>query len=164
MKQFTVTPAFVARFWAKVDKNGPEMRPGLGVCWVWIASKLVKGYGQFAIARSKNELAHRVSFVIAHDRGPVGGVVRHHCDNPSCVRPSHLREGTLLDNNRDQVLRGRTAKGEKNGTAKLDEARVGEIRQRFAGGESQGKLAREFGVTQPTVSVIVNRKHWRHVA
>jgi hypothetical protein len=164
MKSFAVTEKLIARFWAKVDKAGPEMRPGLGPCWVWTASKLPKGYGQFSIAADAYELAHRVSFVIENGRGPEGGVVRHRCDNPSCVRPSHLREGTLLDNNRDQVRPGRTAKGVKNRAAKLSEEQVAEIRQRFAAGELQGKLAREFGVTQPAVSLIVNGRNWRHVA
>ncbi len=163
MKHVQVTPKLLTRFWAKVNKNGPEVS-GLGVCWVWTASKLAKGYGQFGLTRSISELAHRVAFVIEHGRGPIGGVVRHGCDNPSCVRPEHLEEGTLLDNNRDAAHRGRTARGEKNGAAKLNEARVKEIRQRFVGGESQGKLAREFGVTQPLVSDIVNRKMWKHVA
>lgn len=164
MKIIIVTDRLRERFWAKVDRAGPTMRPGLSACWVWTASRMPKGYGTFKIGAATYELAHRVSFFIEHGRHPEGGVVRHHCDNPSCVRPSHLREGTLLDNNRDQARRGRTARGEKNGSARLTAAHVVEIRQRFAGGESQVKIACAFGVTQPAISLIVNGRNWRHVA
>jgi len=53
--------------------------------------------------------------------------------------------------------------GEKNGCAKLTEDDVREIRRRYAGGETQAALGREYGVGQTTISWIVNRKHWRHI-
>jgi hypothetical protein len=36
-------------------------------------------------------------------------VIRHKCDNPVCVRPSHLEIGTDADNNRDMAVRKRGA-------------------------------------------------------
>jgi hypothetical protein len=39
---------------------------------------------------------------------PPGKIVRHTCDNPPCVNPLHLMNGTSADNSRDMVLRGRT--------------------------------------------------------
>jgi predicted transcriptional regulator len=39
-----------------------------------------------------------------------------------------------------------------------------EIRSRYAaGGISQAALAREYGVSQPKINYVVNRKTWRHV-
>ncbi len=54
--------------------------------------------------------------------------------------------------------------GEWNGCAKLTEADVLEIRQRYAAGERQTHLAREFGVTQSNISEITLRHTWKHVS
>jgi hypothetical protein len=55
--------------------------------------------------------------------------------------------------------------GERNGHAKLADAAVVEIRERYAaGGISQQALADEFGVHQGTISKVVLGLGWRHVA
>lgn len=52
--------------------------------------------------------AHVMAYVTEHGPVPPGMVVRHFvCDNPPCVNPEHLRLGTVGDNNRDMVARGR---------------------------------------------------------
>lgn len=54
------------------------------------------------------------------------------------------------------------ARGEKQGSAKITEAIVIELRRRWPA-ESQKALAKEFGLTQGTVSAIVRRVSWTHV-
>jgi hypothetical protein len=156
---FDVTPKLIARFWAKVDKHGPVHRNGLGECWLWTAACTPKGYGVF-FAHGANVTAHRTSFILTHARLPVGGEVRHRCDVRRCVRPEHLDGGTALSNVSDRVLRKRSAKGERNGSAKLTAEQVDAIRERVILGESQGKLAKEFGVSQPLISGIILGKKW----
>lgn len=90
------------RFWSKVDKNGA------GGCWVWLRSKDRNGYGRFsarAIRRSPM-LAHRVAWFLWYGKLPVKGLM-HLCDNPSCVNPAHLREGTQKENMWDASVKGR---------------------------------------------------------
>ncbi len=53
----------LARFWGKVNKDGPIVREELGACWQWTGDRL-KGYGRFKVAR-KDERAHRISIQIA---------------------------------------------------------------------------------------------------
>ena len=53
--------------------------------------------------------------------------------------------------------------GAKNPQAKLTEEAVRQIRARVSAGDRQHKIAKDFGVTQTTVSEIHLRKKWRHV-
>jgi hypothetical protein len=55
--------------------------------------------------------------------------------------------------------RGRNPSGEKNSNAVLSDADVQEIRDRCAEGETQTALAKEYGVHQTTISVIVRKVH-----
>ena len=103
----------IARFFAKVDKNGPvperipHRPPDLGPCWLWTAalSKLT-GYGRFKVAGMEKR-AHRVAFEIEHGSIPEGECVLHHCDNEPCVNHSHLFLGSHADNVADCIAKGR---------------------------------------------------------
>ena len=55
-------------------------------------------------------------------------------------------------------------RGERNGSAKLTEKLVIEIRARVAAGDSQRAIAAAYGISHPTVGGIVARKTWAHVA
>ena len=151
------------RFWSKVDKNGPvpPHRPELGPCWVWTAYCIKQGYGRFRMPNSQ-EYAHRVSYIIQFGPIPVGACVLHECDNPPCVR--HLYLGTQLSNAADRDSRGRTARrrGEQS-TSTLKDALVLGIREDYANGMTQSKLAARHGITQSAVSRIVNRVSWSHL-
>jgi hypothetical protein len=90
----------IKRFWGKVSIKGNER------CWEWTASRYPFGYGQFWLNRTQ-VLAHRISWIIKN--GPIenGLFVCHHCDNASCVNPSHLFLGNHTDNMRDMLNKGR---------------------------------------------------------
>lgn len=85
-------------FWTKVDRGG-----GPDACWIWRGLSNRTGYGRYS-----QQVASRVSWVMAHGPIPDGLLVCHHCDNPPCVNPSHLFLGSHLDNLRDSMRKGRT--------------------------------------------------------
>jgi hypothetical protein len=58
---------------------------------------------------------------------------------------------------------GSQVRGSAHGMSKLTGAKVLEIRERHAAGESQGVLGHEFGVSDVTVNAIVNGRTWRHI-
>ena len=77
-----------------------------GECWPYLQSLDKDGYGQFYYHR-KNWRAHRLAWHFANGPIPVGQQVLHRCDNPRCCRPEHLWLGTVGDNVRDMMLKGR---------------------------------------------------------
>lgn len=154
------------RFWAKVNKNGPVVRPELGPCWVWTGARTKAGYGTINSGGKSGVplYAHRVSYELAKGLLPPNTDACHRCDNPPCVRPVHLFAGTRLDNAADAHSKGRLAVGSAHGQAKVDAETVRAIRARYrTGGVSQATIAREYGVSQMTISKIVRRETWAHV-
>lgn len=51
--------------------------------------------------------AHRYLYFLKHPETDKSMVVRHMCNNPRCINPSHLLAGTVKDNNNDKVLAGK---------------------------------------------------------
>lgn len=86
------------RFWNKVKKTDN--------CWFWTAGTFDDGYGKFKFEK-KNRKAHRISWLLTNGDIPEGMLVCHHCDNPLCVKPSHLFLGTPKDNTQDMIKKGR---------------------------------------------------------
>ena len=142
------------RFWLKVGRPDEP-----SACWMWKASRLGGG-GAFAVGSRKDGTArvvyaHRHAWELVNGPIPEGMVVRHTCGQPLCCKPAHLELGTH---------QRRGYRGPRNGCAKLDEARVLEIRAKHAaGGRTQKSLAEEYGLTQGGVSAIIRRRNWKHV-
>lgn len=148
-----------ARFWAKVNKDGPVQKhtPHLGKCWEWTAGKASIGYGKFWDGEKMIQ-AHW--FLIG--KPPEGLEACHKCDNPCCVRPSHLFFGTRSDNMRDcrdkerlnpkstATLLGHVFSGEKNCMAKLSDAEVQAIKAMQIPRGKISATARKMGINAQT--------------
>ena len=164
-KEIKLTPDDEVRFWEKVDKDGPTMPHMESPCWVWTATKVRTGYGQIK-AGGKMILAHRAAWTIENGPIPSGLCILHRCDQPSCVRASHLFTGTHQDNMDDMAAKGRRVilRGENQGRSELTTSNVIEIRAKYAAGRiTQKQLGAEYGVTGVLISKIIHRKLWRHV-
>ena len=68
-------------------------------CWLWDGALDKDGYGWFPVGRNRHARAARVAWEMANGR-PLGEdmTVDHLCFRPSCIRPSHLEEVTMLEN------------------------------------------------------------------
>lgn len=148
-----------ARFWAKVDASGD--------CWIWTASIMNRGYGQFTVSKTNFHLAHVVSYAITHGPVPPGFYVCHRCDNPPCVRPDHLFLGSPVDNSLDMFAKGRQGTrhpGAERANARLTDEDVRAIRAAPPYYGRTAALARRYGVSQTTIRKILCGQKWRHVA
>jgi DNA-binding NarL/FixJ family response regulator len=91
--------------------------------------------------------------------------VLHHCDNPSCVRFTHLFLGTPADNSTDMIQKNRTngPKGERSAQSKLTNKDVTEIRRLRREGMSCRSIALRFPVKRKAVEAIVAGRTWSHL-
>lgn len=105
---------FAVRFWSRVLKT-PDGR--LGRCWLWVGEVDKDGYGRVK-HKGRGHRTHRMSWELTNGQIPKGILVLHTCDNPTCVRPSHLFLGTTQDNIDDKTRKGR-APGRRKLATKL---------------------------------------------
>jgi hypothetical protein len=145
------------RFLAKVC---PEPKDG---CWLWRGQVRADGYGMVRFER-KVHLAHRLAWTFFRGEIAPGLVVCHKCDVRACVNPEHLFLGTMMDNVRDMMEKGRSRQGENHRSAKLTAEQVRKIKTILAEGLLRvSDIAREYGVTHATIACIARGTSWRHV-
>lgn len=152
------------RYWDKVNKDGPVVRPELGPCWSWNGQIAKNGYGRLNLGAAMGGAighAHRVSWEIHNGPVPSDLWVLHRCDNRECSNPEHLFLGTNQDNIADMAAKGRR-KGERSCMAKLTESDVHAIRAKI-GTSTGGILAKEFGVSPRAIRDVATRRNWRHI-
>lgn len=141
-----------AAFWAKVDKRDPAE------CWPWTGAVTTHGYGSVKF-QHRYRGAHRLAYILTNGEPAKGIQVLHRCDNRLCCNPAHHFLGTLADNMRDMVEKGRKA-------TKLTPEDVREIRRLCAAPKYRGRIkevSQRFGISPSQVITIRNRKQWEHI-
>lgn len=148
-------------FWARINKGDEH------VCWEWTGSCNSTGYGTVGW-HGAHYTAHRVAAWLSglvdspnapeDSRAPTH--VLHRCDNRRCCNPNHFFLGTYADNLQDAYNKKRITqpKGQHHANAKLTNEQAMEIRRRYRAGELQIPLAREYGVSQVAISLIIREK------
>src|SRR5438045_2935004 len=160
-KNFT----YMNKFWEKVNITEN--------CWIWTGRKDKDGYGLFKNRKYKISRAHRFAFLITHGKLTANLFVCHTCDNTSCVRPSHLFEGTCKENVQDSIKKG-TKWGNPflikynaiNGRRKrrLTFEKAEEIRKKYKPFKySVAKLVKEYGITHNAIDLILKNITYRNI-
>lgn len=161
------------RFNSKVNKNGPVIRQELGPCWMWTGAFGPRGYGRVRFAGG-TRVASRTAFFLANMRWPTPCCL-HECDNPPCVNPAHLHEGTRTQNMAEMKQRGRygphrgkrisaaVPKGERHYLAKLNVTTVQRLRREYSEGRPVRVMAEELQMEKNYIRRVVKRLTWKHV-
>jgi HNH endonuclease len=134
-------------------------------CWNWISNKNDHNYG-YIMYKNEYYYAHRVSFLIYNKYINDDLDVLHSCDNPPCVNPEHLSQGTRKQNNDDKMNKGRfiIMKGILNGRADHSEKEIIEIREKAARGISYQDLAKEYKDSPSHIAKIATGFLWKNLA
>ena len=151
-------------FWARVNKGTPDE------CWEWSGTCNSTGYGAVAWHRkcyTTHRIAAWLSGMVESPSAPKDSRepthVLHKCDNRKCCNPNHFFLGTFTDNAKDAYTKKRKnqPKGQYHANAKLTNEQAMEIRMRYKKGELQIPLAKEYGVSQRVISLIVRGETYR---
>jgi hypothetical protein len=160
-----------ARFWGKVSRK----ESGPADCWLWQGSKRGDGYGKFHLLNEHGQeigiTAHRLSYALANGRWPQPSkMIMHTCDNPACVNPAHLQEGTRSENLSDCWKKNRRGRSREtrygtsfwrsgnpgralHGSSPLTEWDVREIRRMASAGELSSDEAKKAAAKEFKISV-----------
>lgn len=178
----TVAADLATRFWDKVAicQHGTDCTL---CCWPWHGN-MVRAYGKMSVPKAlrpntnKEQRATRVCWFLVHGVWPGDMHVLHTCDNPPCVQPAHLWLGTIDDNQKDSMRKGRRPigdahglrkhpearrRGEENAYAKLTAAEVYAIRGYAKRGYPPAQLAAVYRVSAGNISAIIRGNSWAHL-
>jgi hypothetical protein len=109
-------------------------------------------------------LVHRLIASTFHGPPPFPGAqAAHQNGKRDDNRAENLAWMTVRDNARQRRLHGTALVGERCGKAKLTAVDVIEIRKRRANAEKLSSIARDFKITETTVSGIFHRRIWSHL-
>jgi hypothetical protein len=139
-----------------VDDNG---------CFNCIShAKINGGYHRIKI-NYKHEMVHRYVFEQCFGFIPEDLIVRHKCDNPSCINPEHLELGTPKDNMEDKSKRGRcnAPYGVRNKASKLNDLKVLEIKSLIDDGLTLKDIAERYDVSLTTIWRVKEGETWGRV-
>jgi len=97
---------YLTRLIGRTEKDGD--------CLIWKGHTRPRKKGQLSYGRMsyvsdgrKTEYVHVISFELHNGRRVNPDLeIRHLCNNPKCVNPDHLLEGTSLENHLDSVRAG----------------------------------------------------------
>lgn len=147
-------PDFATYLWGKIIVNE--------TCWEWQGSKTIAKYGTIVL-EGRVQMVHRVSWELANGRSVAEGLfILHSCDNPSCINPEHLREGTQQDNMDDMVKRNRShAPRTKWNT---QESTIREIKRLRQQNVTVVEIAKRLNVGKSLVSHVSSGRTWKHVS
>ncbi|TGR83027.1 hypothetical protein EN866_34420 [Mesorhizobium sp. M2D.F.Ca.ET.223.01.1.1] len=130
-------------------------------CLLWPYARTGDGRGAIRLDGRLQVVSRRVCEITHGPPPTLEHEAAHSCGrgHEGCCTKRHLSWKTPAGNSADRVAHGTHARGQQNGRAKLSADRALEI-YRMKGTATNRDLARIYGVSRQTVSLIHTGKHW----
>jgi len=139
------------------DRFTPEPNSG---CFLWLGPYDKDGYGKVYASDGRYLRAHRYACELVGRPIPKGILGCHKCDNPSCMNPDHIFQGTHKTNHADRGSKGRQARGEAVGVSKLTASQVTEIRATKPGEKAAYE---KYGIKRTHYYRLMRGECWEHL-
>lgn len=123
----------------------------IGGCMEWNGCYNTDGYPRINWHGNTNGKVHRIVYQLFTGKNITGKVIRHICDNPKCINPKHLIEGSALDNIKDRVKRERT----HNQVSFEEKDKI--LRLRYGHHLTYKQIADQLGIKYKRVEYIIKR-------
>lgn len=133
-----------------------------GGCWLWPGETNFGGYGR-ANRFGARVAAHRLSWKAFRGEDPGSLAVCHKCDVPTCVNPAHLFLGTQAENLRDMARKGRSARGQASGRARITNEQAEEAIRLLRDGLTRAEVAAAIGCPTDIVNKLAYGQTWVHL-
>lgn len=147
----------------RVGDDGSIVGPSGRALNAWVDHN---GYLRVRVYRGTGgeKFVHVIVCETFHGPRPDGMQVAHENGVRTDCRAANLSWKTPVQNQADKVKHGTHLQGEQLYNAKLTEEAIRAIRAAGAAGARQEDIGRAYGIHQRTVSRILRREAWRHVA
>lgn len=129
-------------------------------CWEVISHKS-KGSEEFDVYprmtyKGKRQKVSRVIYMLIHKKEiKKGNVVMHTCDNPACINPKHLIEGTQKENVLDMINKERGVNPPRTYDLSSDV-----VLQVFNSSKPYSYLSEKYNISKQTISDIKTGKNY----
>ncbi len=133
-----------------------------------LLSPYLDKYGYYVVYLSHpkmgNVKVHRLVLLAFIGPCPPGQEACHNDGTRTNNYPSNLRWDTRKNNQHDQRKHGTDLIGERNGSAKLSEGQVKQIRSLYSQGKhSQYVLGEMFNVNESSIFKVIHYQTWSHI-
>ena len=149
-------PDYEVSSWGRVRRDGRCIKP-VKTGHYWVVSLSTKG-------KTTTARLHRlvIEAFIGKPQFP-GAIAAHNDGDTSNNRASNLRWASALENQADRIRHQTRIQGSEVFGAKLVEDAIPLIRERIERGERYPSIARDYGVSVSTISLIKRQRIWTHV-
>lgn len=123
-------------------------------CWLWTGGLVGRDSRPYFSVDGRKLLAYRIVYELKTGKNIDGIMIRHKCDNRVCCNPSHLEEGSHMQNMEDMKERQRHG---------MPHHVVRHIKKLILQKVPYSVIAERYGVSKSLINEIAHSRIYSHV-